>query len=172
MKNKLQATNIESAYNSIKSILENARSKAYRAINFAMVEAYWNIGRVIVEEEQKGKHKAEYGAGIIRDLSARLSREYGKGFDESNLRNIRQFYLTFPKCDALRHELSWTHYRLLLRVEKEEAEKESSGVELSTFCRQLKLAASDGKYYETDCANTEKNQNLYILQYNHYYIII
>ena len=120
MKSKLQATNIESAYNSIKSILENARSKAYRAINFAMVEAYWNIGRVIVEEEQKGKHKAEYGAGIIRDLSARLSREYGKGFDESNLRNIRQFYLTFPKCDALRHELSWTHYRLLLRVEKEE----------------------------------------------------
>ena len=81
MKPKLQKTNIESAYGSIKSILENARSKAYRAINFAMVEAYWNIGRVIVEEEQKGKHKAEYGAGLIRDLSARLSREYGKGFD-------------------------------------------------------------------------------------------
>ena len=121
MKPKLQKTNIESAYGSIKSILENARSKAYRAINFAMVEAYWNIGRVIVEEEQKGKHKAEYGLGLIRDLSARLSREYGKGFDESNLRNIRQFYLTFPKCNALRHELSWTHYRLLLRVEKEEA---------------------------------------------------
>ncbi len=120
MKPQLQKTNIESAYNSIKSILENARSKAYRAINFAMVEAYWNIGRVIVEEEQKGKHKAEYGAGVIRDLSEKLSREYGRGFDESNLRNIRQFYLTFPKCDALRHELSWTHYRLLLRVEKEE----------------------------------------------------
>jgi len=97
MKNKLQATNIESAYNSIKSILENARSKAYRAINFAMVEAYWNIGRVIVEEEQKGKHKAEYGAGIIRDLSARLSREYGKGFDESNLRDNKAVLSDFPK---------------------------------------------------------------------------
>lgn len=70
------------------------------------------------KEEQKGKERAEYGKGLLKELSKRLIRDYGRGFDESNLRNMRMFYLTFPKCDALRHELSWTHYRLLHHVEK------------------------------------------------------
>ena len=73
------------------------------------------------KQEQKGKERAEYGKGLLKELSKKLIRDYGRGFDESNLRNMRMFYLTFPKCDALRHELSWTHYRLLLRVEKEKA---------------------------------------------------
>ncbi len=68
MKTKPQKPSLESTYSSIKSILENARAKAYKAINFAMVEAYWNIGRVIVEEEQKGERKAEYGKGVIKEL--------------------------------------------------------------------------------------------------------
>ncbi|OQX21809.1 MAG: hypothetical protein BWK75_02295, partial [Candidatus Altiarchaeales archaeon A3] len=83
-----------------------------------MVQAYWNIGKIIVEDEQKGKERAEYGEALIKEISVRLTKDYGRGFDESNLRNIRKFYLTFPNCDALRHELTWTHYRLLLRVEK------------------------------------------------------
>ena len=112
---------VDSTYQSIREILEKARSAVYRSINFAMVLAYWNIGKVIVEEEQQGKERAEYGKSLIKELSFRLTTEYGKGFDESNLRNIRQFYIIFPNCDALRHELTWTHYRLLLRIEKEEA---------------------------------------------------
>jgi len=112
---------IDTAYQNIKAILEKARSTAYRAVNFAMVQAYWGIGRVIVEEEQKGAERAEYGKGLIKELSIRLTKDYGRGFDESNLRNMRLFYHTFPNCDALRHELSWTHFRLLLRIEKEEA---------------------------------------------------
>jgi predicted nuclease of restriction endonuclease-like (RecB) superfamily len=112
---------IDTAYLSIKGILEKARSTAYRAVNVAMVQAYWEIGRIIVEEEQKGAERAEYGKGLIKELSRRLTKDYGRGFDESNLRNMRLFYQTFPNCDALRHELSWTHYRLLLRIEKEEA---------------------------------------------------
>lgn len=108
-------------YESIKDVLIKARSNAYRAINFEMVTAYWNIGRLIVEEEQHGKTKAEYGEKLITELSVKLSRDFGRGFDERNLFYMRQFYLSFPKLNALRSELSWTHYRLLMRVENENA---------------------------------------------------
>lgn len=174
-------------YGDIKQILDKARSAAFRSVNFLMVEAYWNIGRLIVEEEQKGKKRAEYGSYLIKELSERLTNDFGKGFDVSNLRYIRLFYLAFPISDAVRHtfknnralklhatngelvsaishalsdksgknknvnavsselqftkakiqdelhhqsielqnylrpELSWTHYRNLLKVEKEEA---------------------------------------------------
>jgi len=117
--NMIQKSNIDTTYKSIKTVLEEARSSVYLTVNFAMVQAYWHIGRIIVEQEQKGKERAEYGKGLLKELSKKLIRDYGRGFDESNLRNMRMFYLTFPKCDALRHELSWTHYRLLFRVEKE-----------------------------------------------------
>ena len=116
-----EQSSIDTTYQNIRAILEKARSTAYRAVNFAMVQAYWEIGRVIVEEEQKGAERAEYGKGLIKELSIRLTKDYGRGFDESNLRNMRLFYQTFPNCDALRHELSWTHYRLLFRIEKGEA---------------------------------------------------
>jgi len=82
---------------------------------------YWEIGRLIVEEEQQGEERAEYGKRLIRDLSKRLSEEFGKGFDRTNLQHMRAFYMAFSNCDPLRRELSWTHYRLLLRVEKPEA---------------------------------------------------
>ena len=116
-----EQSSIDTTYQNIKAIVEKARSIAYRAVNFAMVQAYWAVGRIIVEEEQKGAERAEYGKGVIKELSIKLTKDYGRGFDESNLRNMRLFYQTFPNCDALRHELSWTHYRLLLRIEKGEA---------------------------------------------------
>ncbi len=115
----IQQATINTAYQNIRDILEEARSTAYRSVNFAMVQAYWQIGRIIVEEEQKGKERAEYGKALIKELSRKLTYGYGKGYNESNLKYIRQFYLTFPNGHALRDELSWTHYRLLLRVEKE-----------------------------------------------------
>lgn len=119
-KKELQRTNVNKVYRNIKLILEKARNNAYHAINFAMINAYWHIGEVIIESEQKGKKRAEYGKTLIKELSKRLSKEYGSGFDESNLRRMRQFYLTFQIQDALRLKLSWTHYRLLLRVEKKD----------------------------------------------------
>lgn len=112
---------VESIYSRVREILETARSSAYRAVNVAMVQAYWHIGREIVEEEQKGKVKAGYGEYLLKDLSQRLTKDFGKGFDYSNVKNMRQFYLIFPIGDALRSQLSWTHYRLLMRVEKESA---------------------------------------------------
>jgi len=102
-------------YDQIKNILIAARSRAYSAVNFAMVEAYWLIGKQIVEE-QGNSERAEYGAQLLKYLSERLTQDFGKGFDESNLRYIRQFYIVFPIRDALRHELSWSHYRLIMRV--------------------------------------------------------
>jgi predicted nuclease of restriction endonuclease-like (RecB) superfamily len=112
---------VELVYSRVREILETARSSAYRAVNFAMVQAYWHIGRTIVEEEQNGKGKAGYGEYLLKDLSQRLTKDFGKGFDYSNVKNMRQFYLTFPIGDALRSQLGWTHYRLLMRVEKEPA---------------------------------------------------
>ncbi len=107
-------------YNEIRNILTTSRNKVYQAANFAMVEAYWNIGKSIVEE-QGGNEKAEYGVGLLKELSKQMTQDFGKGFTVANLKNMRQFYLTFPNGYALRSELSWTHYRLLMRVENENA---------------------------------------------------
>jgi predicted nuclease of restriction endonuclease-like (RecB) superfamily len=84
-----------------------------------MVETYWQVGRRIVEEEQQGSKRAEYGQQLLEKLSLRLSKDFGKGFDPSNLWNMKGFYLAFPILDALRQELSWTHYRILLRINDE-----------------------------------------------------
>lgn len=86
-----------------------------------MVAAYWHIGQRIVEEEQEGKHRAEYGKYILKELVAALSQEFGKGFDERELRRMRQFYLTFPIRETLSPELTWSHYVELIRVEDNNA---------------------------------------------------
>lgn len=98
-------------YQSVAEILRAARANAYRAVNFAMVEAYWNVGRKIVEEEQSGQERAEYGAALLKNLSIRLIAEFGAGFSEQSLRNMRQFYSCFPIRSALRSELTWSHYK-------------------------------------------------------------
>ncbi len=107
-------------YNEIKEILISARNKVYQTANFAMVEAYWNIGKSIIKE-QGGNEKANYGTGLLKELSRQMTHDFGKGFTVTNLKYMRQFYLTFPNGHALRDELSWTHYRLLMKVENESA---------------------------------------------------
>ncbi|KAB1061467.1 PDDEXK nuclease domain-containing protein [Salibacter halophilus] len=120
-KKEQPAKTAEHLYDDIRKVIEQARSKAYRAVNQAMVKAYWHIGRLIVEEEQKGEERAEYGKELIKQLAEKLTGEYGKGFTPTNLKYMRQFYNTFEKSHAVRGQLSWTHYRLLLKVEEEEA---------------------------------------------------
>ncbi|BDT67068.1 putative nuclease YhcG [Comamonadaceae bacterium OS-1] len=108
----------------IKSILELARSKARSAVNTAMVEAYWLIGQRIVQEEQQGKQKAQYGTRSMEALSIALTADFGKGFSYANLYNFRQFYRVFPDQQILYtlcRELSWSHLRLIIRADSPKA---------------------------------------------------
>ncbi len=113
--------NIDCLYQRIREILDNARNKVYRTANFEMVLAYWNIGREIVEEEQQGKERADYGDSLIEEISKRLTKDFVIGYDRTNVWNMRKFYQAFPILDAVRQELTWTHYRILMRVENEQA---------------------------------------------------
>jgi predicted nuclease of restriction endonuclease-like (RecB) superfamily len=136
-------------YEAVADVLRSAQARVYRAVDFTMVEAYWNVGRIIIEEEQQGKARAEYGKRLLIGLAERLTQEFGEGYDASNLRYMRQFYLTYPICDAVRHKLSWTHYRLLLRVEKPDAREwymnEAAGQNWSTRVLNRQI---NSLYYE------------------------
>jgi len=96
---------LSSFYTDIQHILEQARSKARSVVNSSMVEAYWLIGKRIVEEEQQGESRAKYGRSLLENLSRELSTEFGKGFSYANLRNFRQFYLTYPRSGDLLHSV-------------------------------------------------------------------
>jgi hypothetical protein len=103
----------------IKHILSQARQKSYQAITSAMVDAYWHIGKRIVEEGQGGADRAAYGKEIIKNLSLELSKEFGKGFTDRNIRNFRQFYSLFPNYEiwkTLSSKLNWSHFQRVLKV--------------------------------------------------------
>lgn len=111
-------------YNDIRAILTKARAQAYHAVNSSMVEAYWFMGKRIVEEEQHGSDRAQQGAKLIKNLSISLGKEFGKGFSVANLKNFRQFYLTFPqgeKSYTLCSQSSWSQVRLIMRLEDAKA---------------------------------------------------
>jgi predicted nuclease of restriction endonuclease-like (RecB) superfamily len=102
---------------SLRDLIQNARQRALRAVDAVQVQTCWEIGRHIIEFEQGGSARADYGTRLLQTLASSLAAEFGRGFDVSNLRHMRVFYQAFPIRDALRPELSWTHYRTLLRVE-------------------------------------------------------
>ncbi len=120
MKNNIE-TSKNHFYNNIKIILQEARNSAYKQVNFIMVEAYWHIGQQIVEEEQKGEDRAKYGSYLIKELSQRLTADFGKGFSKQSLWNMKQFYQSFPILSTLWRELSWSHYKLIIRLKDENA---------------------------------------------------
>ncbi|MCU0340832.1 MAG: DUF1016 N-terminal domain-containing protein, partial [Spirosomaceae bacterium] len=120
----------------IKAILAAAKQQVYSAVNTAMVQAYWLIGKRIVEQEQHGKERAEYGSFLIKNLAEELTNEFGKGFSEQSLKNFRQFYVVFndlpisstiwnelptQKGSTLWSQLSWSHFKALMRVTNPEA---------------------------------------------------
>lgn len=113
-------TNQTPLFSEIKEIILQSRQRVFRMVNSVLLETYWEIGRVIVEDEQKGKDRADYGKSTLKNLANQLAFEFGKGFDERNLNNMRAFYRAFPIWNALRTELSWTHYRLLSRLNSEQ----------------------------------------------------
>jgi hypothetical protein len=104
--------NLDDLLGQLRTLITQARQQALRAVDVVQVRTCWEMGRHIVEYEQGGAERAQYGARLLPRLAERLSAEFGKGFDERNLRHMRAFFQTFPIWDALRSELSWTHYRL------------------------------------------------------------
>ncbi len=123
---------MDSLFEAARQIILSARAKAYAVVNTEMVSAYWQVGQLIVEEEQNGQERAGYGKAIIASLSQRLTEEFGKGYTQDNLWLMRQFYRTYPIPDALRRELTWTHYRLLIRVRNEQARQFTSPIQFAT----------------------------------------
>lgn len=158
-------------YSSVKEVLEQARKRIYRNVQSEMVLAYWQIGKMIVEK-QGGDSRAKYGEGLIQELSIQMTKDFGKGFNERNLEQMRKFYLKFRKPNTVCAELSWSHYRLLLSIEDENARKfyikEAVGAswsvrqlqrEINTFSYQRYIAS--GKNYEVvkDTSNKEPTDN-------------
>lgn len=121
MLNQVEKTPNNQLLSDVRQVIQQARTKVQYAVNRAMVQTYWQIGHLIVEHEQRGESRAGYGKQQLESLARHLTGEFGKGFEARNLRNMRAFYLTFPIWNAVRTELSWTHYRTLLRVENNEA---------------------------------------------------
>jgi predicted nuclease of restriction endonuclease-like (RecB) superfamily len=142
---------------SLRDLIQNARQRALRAVDAVQVQTCWEIGRHIVEFEQGGSARAEYGARLLQTLASSLTSEFGRGFDVSNLRHMRVFYQAFPIRDALRPELSWTHYRTLLRVEGDAArlwymtEAASQGWTTRSLERQISTL-----YYERLLATSDR----------------
>lgn len=158
-------------YNDIKEILDQSRNRIYRNIQSEMVLAYWQIGKMIVER-QGGNQRADYGDGLLKELSFQLTKDFGRGFDVTNLRNMRQFYIVFQKRDTVCHELSWSHYRLLMRVDEDNARnfyiKESIEGnwsvrqlqrEINTFSYQRYLASHGNHEVVEDTAKREENSD-------------
>jgi predicted nuclease of restriction endonuclease-like (RecB) superfamily len=108
-------------YQDIRDILLSAKTQARRAVNDSMVQAYWHVGRLIVEDEQGGEKRAEYGKRVLPELAKRLSAEFGKGFSAQSLWNYRQFYLEFSILSTAWRELSWSHFKMLMRVKNTQA---------------------------------------------------
>ena len=143
MPNARRVVQVESLYREVRSVLEQARASAYRAVNFAMVRIYWQIGQLIVEHRQSGRKRALYGEAVLQQLSQRLTSEFGRGFDARNLRYMRQFFLAFPihhtlgdeseprdKRNALRSESGVPAKRNALRSKSSSAMKrDTSGLE-------------------------------------------
>ena len=146
----------------IKKILEVARAHVAREINVSLLKTYWEIGRVIVESEQKNNERAEYGKGVLRELSRRLTNDLGRGFSLANVYNMRMFYLTYRKFQSVSVKLTWAHYCELLYISDEERrgfyEKEciSSGWSVRELRRQVKSSLFERLLLSSGEVNKEK----------------
>lgn len=141
----------------IRTLLINSRLQLQQSVNSVMVQTYWNIGKIIVEDEQDGQERAAYGKKQLEQISNTLTQEFGKGFDARNLRSMRQFYLNFSNWNAVSTKLSWTHYRTLIRIENQDARdwyiKET--IENNWSTRALERQVSK-LYYERLLSSSDK----------------
>lgn len=142
----------------IKKIVQKARQSVYSAVNTAMLKAYFEIGEKIVEEEQKGKDRAGYGEELLEEISSELNTEFGKGFDSSNLRRMRRFYLTYQKWETVSPKLAWSHYCELIKIKDEVKRKyfEKYAISENLSVRDLKRQMYS-LHYERLLMSRDKN---------------
>ena len=114
--NKPSTESMQNLVGEIKQIINDARAHAIRSVDFCRVQMYWAIGQRIVEKEQQGKERADYGTYLIKRLAQEIEPEYGSGFGERQLKFCRQFYKTYPNGNALRSQLNWSQYRMLIQI--------------------------------------------------------
>jgi predicted nuclease of restriction endonuclease-like (RecB) superfamily len=147
----------DALFQQVSQLIQQARQQIQRSVNTAMVQTYWQIGNLIIEHEQQGESRAAYGQQQLEQLSARLSAEFGKGFDVTNLRNMRRFYEAFPIRETVSLELSWSHYNHLARIENPSARKwyQKEAVQQGWSVRALERQISV-LYYERLLASQDK----------------
>lgn len=152
------ATAYNALLSDISALLTEGRKKSFQQVNTILVETYWNIGRCIVEHEQQGKDKAEYGSRLLKDLARDLSRQFGKGFSRSNLQYMRLLYLAYPKCQTLSGKLSWSHYTELLSISDEMARSfyEKQCINDNWSVRELKRQRQSGLYERLSLSKDKK----------------
>lgn len=155
--NDFDLSSYEDIYSEIKETLLQSRDHAYTAVNFAIVQAYWHIGRIIVEHEQNGSLRAEYGKAVLQGISEKLQQEFGGGFSVRNLQQMKKFYVLYPNTNALRSQLTWTHYRALLRIENDDVRNwyMEECIRSAWSSRQLERQIST-LYYERLLASRDK----------------
>ena len=151
---------INSVVSQIKGLLESARQKVAAEVNTTLLGTYWQIGKIIVEDEQQHSDRAEYGKQTLKTLSKTLTEEYGKGFSRSNLQNMRAFYLAYPKCQSVTGKLTWTHYCELLIISDEQKrsfyEKECINARWSV--RELKRQIESSLFERLLLSNGDANK--------------
>lgn len=153
----LQPTDLSTLVEAISSQIEQARNQVRQSVNSAMVQSYWQIGRLIVEDEQQGASRAAYGKQQLQQLSKQLTERLGKGFDVTNLRHMRAFYQAFPIQETVSLELSWSHYIRLSRIEAPVARQwyQQEAIRQNWSVRALERQVSV-LYYERLLASQEK----------------
>jgi len=145
----------------IGSVYQQARQNVVSAVNLEMLKAYWNIGKYIVEFEQKGKEQAIYGQRLLENLSKDLKLRFGKGFSRSNLNYMRLFYIRYPKSETVSHKLTWSHYFELLKVEDDLARAfyEKQAINENWTVRELKRQKKTGLFHRL-AISKDKNKVL------------
>ena len=156
------APDVKSVVAEIKAVLDDARGSVARQVNSELLNAYWNIGRIIAEFEQTVPERADYGKRTLKELARVLTAEFGKGFSRANLQNMRAFYLTYEKCQTLSGKLSWSHYCELLSISDKdkrsfyEREAVNSGWSVRELKRQIDSSLFERLLLSRGDANREQ----------------
>ena len=158
-------TNDNLFYNRVANLLRNAKQLVVHNVNSVMVNTYYLVGKMIVEKEQQGKMRAEYGKELIQKLSKRLQREFGKGFSVDNLENMRRFYIVYSKSETVSRKfienknspLNWSHYQILIRMEKSERQfYEIESIQNNWSVRELKRQFNSALFQRLSLSKNKK----------------